>query len=56
MLEPASAADMPSPALMSNLRSRAEARQGNGRALNVLLMRNTRDVMYVHLHQRLLGP
>ena len=53
--EPASAADRLLPALMSNLRSRAEAIQGNGPVLNAHLMRNTRDVMYIHPHQRWLG-
>ncbi len=47
---------MLSPALVSDLRSRAEARQGNGPVPNAHLMRDTRDLMYTHPHQRLLGP
>ncbi len=42
--------------LVSNLHYRAKARQGDGPVLNARLMRTKRNFMYIHSHQRLLGP
>lgn len=41
---------------MLDVRSHANTRKLNGPVINAHLMRVTPDAMYIHPHQRLLGP